>query len=48
MTMQLNLTAAIAASLLLALAACNTTAGIGKDVESVGKTVSETANDVAD
>jgi len=37
--------AAIAGILLLA--ACNTVAGAGKDVSSVGKTVTNTANDVA-
>jgi predicted small secreted protein len=30
---------------LLLLAACNTVAGAGKDVSSVGKTVTNTAND---
>jgi predicted small secreted protein len=31
---------------LLLMAACNTVAGAGKDVSSVGKTVTNTANDV--
>ena len=30
---------------ILMLAACNTVAGAGKDVSSVGKTVTNTAND---
>lgn len=30
----------------LALTACNTVSGAGKDVSSVGKAVSKTANDV--
>jgi predicted small secreted protein len=39
---------AIAATLVvgLALTACNTVAGAGKDVSSAGKAVSKTANDV--
>ena len=32
---------------MLALAACNTVAGAGKDVSSAGKAVTNTANDVA-
>lgn len=38
--------AVVVASALLALAACNTVEGAGKDVSSAGKAVSKTANDV--
>ena len=38
--------AALAAS--LALSACNTVAGAGKDMESAGEAVTETANDAKD
>lgn len=35
----------ISTTLVLALSACNTTAGVGKDVKSVGKTIEGTAED---
>ena len=36
----------IAAAALLALSACNTVSGAGKDVSSAGKAVTKTAEDV--
>lgn len=43
--------AAVALALVVglgALAACNTTEGVGKDMESAGEAVSETARDAKD
>lgn len=37
---------ALAALMLGLLAACNTTAGVGKDVSAAGRTVTDTANKV--
>ena len=44
MRFSIPLVAILAAS--LALSACNTIGGAGKDVSSVGKAVTKTANDV--
>jgi predicted small secreted protein len=39
-----KITGAVALTALLALAACNTIEGVGKDVSSAGQTVAKTAN----
>jgi entericidin B len=39
-------TTLIAVSTMLAISGCNTISGAGKDVSSVGKAVTKTANDV--
>lgn len=44
--MRTFLTTMIAVSALLAVSGCNTISGAGKDVSSVGKAVTKTANDV--
>ena len=46
--MRQTFTIALALAAALALSACNTVSGAGKDVSSVGKAVSKTANDVKD
>jgi predicted small secreted protein len=46
MNMQLKLAMILLA--LLGLAACNTTKGIGKDVEATGEKIQETAQDASD
>lgn len=42
------LAAALATGAILALAGCNTTEGIGKDIKSVGKGIEEAASDAKD
>lgn len=44
--MRSTFTVALALTTALALSACNTIGGAGKDVSSVGKAVTQTANDV--
>ncbi|UIJ47017.1 entericidin A/B family lipoprotein [Sphingomonas cannabina] len=40
-----KITAALALAATLALGACNTVEGVGRDVSSAGNTVAKTAND---
>jgi predicted small secreted protein len=44
--MRPTITLSFAAAAVLILSACNTISGAGKDVSSVGKAVSKTAEDV--
>ncbi|MFZ1415099.1 MAG: entericidin A/B family lipoprotein [Defluviicoccus sp.] len=44
--MKQRMMTALTAVLLLAVAACNTTEGVGKDVQSGGEVLSDTARDV--
>ncbi|MBC7504382.1 MAG: entericidin A/B family lipoprotein [Sandarakinorhabdus sp.] len=44
--MRSTITVSLALAAALALSACNTIGGAGKDVSSVGKAVTKTANDV--
>jgi predicted small secreted protein len=45
-TRRSNFTLGLAVVTSLALAACNTVSGAGRDLSSVGKAVTQTANDV--